>query len=84
MALVGFSAVTMGLQCHPVDAHGIVAVPEAHVFEPSIDSGFLLSQLFSYSALKRFLLDALMVFVQGGELSLLGGENEVSGMLFVN
>ena len=40
--------------------------------------------MFSYSALKRLQLDALVVFVQGGELSLLGGEDEVSGMLFVN
>ena len=34
--------------------------------------------------MKRLQLDALVVFVQGGELSLLGGENEVSAMLFNN
>ena len=84
VAFVGFASVAMDLQCHPVDAHRLVAVPDWHVVEPLVDSGFLLSPRISRLDMQLFQLDALMVFVQGGKLGFLGGEDEVGTMLLDN
>ena len=43
VAVVVFTAVAMDFQCHPVDAHGIAAVPDRSFVEPSVESGFPLS-----------------------------------------
>ena len=84
VAFVGFASVAMDLQRHPVDAHRIVAVPDWHVVEPLVGSGFLVSPCISHLALHLFQLDALMVFVQGGKFGFLGGEDEVGTMLLDN
>ena len=84
VAFVGFASVAMDLQCHPVDAHRLVAVPDWHVVEPLVDSGFLLSPRISRLYMQLFQLDALMVFVQSGKLGFLGGEDEVCTMLLDN
>ena len=51
VAFVGFASVAMDLQCHPVDAHGLVAVPDWHVVEPLVGSGFLVSPRISHLGL---------------------------------
>ena len=81
VAFVGFASVAMDLQCHPVDAHRIVAVPNWHVVEPLVDSGFLVSPCISHLGLQLFQLDALMVFVQGGKPGFLGGGDGVGTLL---
>ena len=46
VAFVGFASVAMDLQCHPVDAHRLVAVPDWHVVEPLIGSVSLCRRAF--------------------------------------
>lgn len=78
--LVGISSVAM-VQCHLVDAHGIIAVPERQIVEPLEDSDFLLSTRVSHMASQLFQFVALVVFVQRGKLGFLVGQDEVGAVL---